>query len=99
VYSPHHNPIEYCFHNWKNEIKHVDQLHDKLQQQVEDTRTVVTDQLVTNILEHVYQLYTHCIQELPLEDFKPIGHRVVRRQDEAALQREVVAAGAEEKED
>jgi hypothetical protein len=47
----------------------------------------------------VYQLYSHCIQELPLEEFKSIGHRVARAQDEAALQRAVVAADAEEKED
>ena len=98
VYSPHLNPIEYCFHNWKNEIKHVDQLHDRrtLQQQIEDTRTVVTDHLVTRILEHVYQLYSHCIQGLPLEEFKSIGHRVARAQEEAALQRAVIAAGAQE---
>ena len=99
VYSPHLNPIEYCFHNWKNEIKHVDQLVDKrtLQQQVVDSRTVITDHLVTRILEHVYQLYSHCIQSIPLEEFKPIGHRVARAQEEAALQRAVIAAGAEEK--
>jgi transposase len=100
VCPPHLNPIEYCFHNWKTEIKHVDQLHDRrpLLRQVEDTRTVVTDHLVGRILDHVYQLYAHCIQELPLEDVVPIGHRVARAQDEAALQRAVIAAGAEEKE-
>ena len=98
TYSPHLNPIEYCFHNWKNEIKHVDQLHDRrtLQQQVDECRTVITDHLVTRILEHVYQLYAHCILEKPLEEFKPIGHRVARAQEEAALQRAVIAAAAEE---
>ena len=36
TYSPHLNPIECRFHNWKTEIKHIDQLHDHrtLQQQV-----------------------------------------------------------------
>ena len=101
VYSPHLNPIEYPFHNWKNEIKHIDQPTDRrsLQQQIEDTRTVVTDELITHVLEHVYQLYAHCIQDLPLEEFKPIGHRVARRQQEAALQRRVIVLGTEEKEE
>ena len=101
VYSPHLNPIEYAFHNWKNEIKHMDQLTDRrsLQQQIEETRTVVTDELITHVLEHVYQLYAHCIQDLSLEEFKPIGHRVARRQQEAALQRRVIVLGTEEKEE
>ena len=99
-YSPHLNPIEYCFHNWKTQIKHIDQLHDRrtLQEQVDDARTAVTDHLVSRILEHVYQLYAHCIQELPLEEFKPIGHRVARARDEAELQRAVIRAGAMEEE-
>ena len=102
TYSPHLNPIEYVFHNWKTEIKHIDQLHDHrtLEQQVDDARIVITDHLVTRILEHVYQLYAHCIEMKPLEEFKPIGHRVARAQDDAALQRAVIAAGAvDEKEE
>ena len=103
VYSPHLNPIEYCFHNWKNAIKHIDQVHDKrtLQQQVDDTRVCVTGELVTNILNHVYQLYAHCIEEKKLEDFQPIGHRVSRAQQEAALQRDIIRirADADEKEE
>ena len=101
TYSPHLNPIEYCFHNWKNGIKRIDQLHDNrtLEQQVRDARLVITAHLVSRILDHVFQLYSHCIQELPLEDFKPIGHRVARAQQEAALQRAVIAAGADEKEE
>ena len=90
TYSPHLNPIEYCFHNWKTEIKHIDQLHDRrpLREQVDDTRTVITPHLVSRILDHVFQYYAHCIQELPLEDFKPIGHRVLRGQQEAERQRQ-----------
>ena len=90
TYSPHLNPIEYCFHNWKTEIKHVDQLHDRrrLQEQIDDTRTCITAQLVTRILDHVFQYYAHCIQEKPLEDFKPIGCRVLRRRQEEARQRQ-----------
>ena len=89
TYSPHLNPIEYCFHNWKTEIKHVDQLHDRrgLREQVDETRICITAHLVTRILDHVYQYYTHCIQGLPLEDFKPIGCRVLRAQQEAERQR------------
>lgn len=85
TYSPHLNPIEYCFHNWKTEIKHIDQLHDRrpLKQQVDETRTVITPHLVSRILDHVYQYYTLCIQELPLEDFKPLPHRVQRAHQEA----------------
>jgi len=100
TYSPHLNPIEYVFHNWKMEIKHIDQLHDRrtLEQQVDDARLVVTDHLVTEILEHVYQLYAHCIEMKPLEEFKPIGHRVARARDEAELQRAVIAAGAVDEE-
>ena len=84
VYSPHLNPIEYCFHNWKNEIKHIDQLKDKrsLHQQVEDTRLCVTDKLVKAIINHVYQLYSWCIQDKPLEEFEPIGKRVARAKEE-----------------
>ena len=50
TYSPHLNPIEYCFHNWKTEIKHVDQLHDRrgLREQLDDTRTCITAHLVTH---------------------------------------------------
>jgi transposase len=90
TYSPHLNPIEYCFHNWKTEIKHVDQLNDRrsLSQQVDDTRTCITAHLVTRIVDHVYQYYAHCIQELPLEDFKPIGNRVQRARQEVELQRQ-----------
>ena len=48
VYSPHLNPIEYTFSKWKNEMKHINQLADRrtLQQQIEDTRVVVTDKYV-----------------------------------------------------
>ena len=90
TYSPHLNPIEYCFHNWKTEIKHVDQLHDRrrLQEQVDDTRTCITPHLVTRILDHVYQYYTHCTQGKPLEEFKPIGNRVQRARQEADRQRQ-----------
>ena len=100
TYSPHLNPIEYCFHNWKTEIKHVDQLQDgrTLQQQIDDTRTVITDVLVSHILVHVFQLYAWCIQMKPLEEFQPIGHRVGRRALEGDLQRAVIAAEAEEEE-
>ena len=28
TYSPHFNPIAYCFHNWKTEMKHINQLLD-----------------------------------------------------------------------
>ena len=85
TYSPHLNPIEYCFHNWKTEIKHIDQLHDRrpLSQQVDESRVVITAELVTRILDHVYQYYTHCIQEKPLEEFTPLPHRVQRAQQEA----------------
>jgi hypothetical protein len=95
-YSPHLNPIEYCFHNWKSEIKLIDQVVDRrsLRQQVEDTRTCITSHLVARILDHVYQLYAHCIEMKPLDEFKPIGHRVARSQVEAQLQRNVIAAGA-----
>jgi len=88
TYSPHLNPIEYCFHNWKTEIKHIDQLTDSrtLQQQIDDTRTCITDHLVARILDHVYQYYTHCIQRKPLEEFKPIGHRILRARQEAERQ-------------
>ena len=101
VYSPHLNPIEYTFSKWKNEMKHIDQLTDRrtLLQQIEDTRVVVTDKYVWKILEHVFQLYSHCIELLPLEEFKPIGHRVARAREEAELQRAVIAAGAEETEE
>ena len=98
TYSPHLNPIEYCFHNWKTEIRHINQLTDRrsLIQQVDDTRTCIDAHLVTRILDHVYQLYMHCIEKKPLEEFKPIGHRTARSQVEAQLQRDVIAAGAEE---
>jgi hypothetical protein len=90
TYSPHLNPIEYCFHNWKTEIKHVDQLHDRrrLQEQIDDTRTCITAHLVTRILDQVYQYYTHCIQGKPLEEFTPIGNRVQRVRQEADRQRQ-----------
>ena len=101
VYSPHLNPIEYCFHNWKTEMKDITQISDRrtLTQQIEDTRACVTPQLVKNILTHVYQLYAQCMDRKPLEVFKPIGHRVARTGQEAAMQREVIrlAARAEEK--
>ena len=98
VYSPHLHPIEYCFHNWKTELKHIDQVHDtrNLQEQVDETRIHITAELVSNITTHVYQLYAHCMEDLPLEDFKPIGHRVARARDEAALQRDVIRAGSEQ---
>lgn len=100
TYSPHLNPIEYCFHNWKSEIKHINQLDDTrpLRQQIDDTRTCITDHLVNSILDHVFQLYAHCIQGKTLEEFKPIGHRVRRAQQEAALQRRVIAERAEQDE-
>ena len=90
TYSPHLNPIEYCFHNWKTEIKHIDQVKDQrtLQQQVDDTRTCITAHLVDRITDHVYQLHIHCQEGLPLEDFKPIGHRVLRAAQEAERQRQ-----------
>jgi hypothetical protein len=89
VYSPHLNPIEYCFHNWKTEMKHIDQLHDHrtLQEQLDETRACITPHLVTRILDHVYQYYTHCIARLPLAEFKPIGHRVLRARLEAEAER------------
>ena len=90
TYSPQLNPIEYCFHNWKTEIKHIDQMHERrtLQEQIDNTRTCITPHLVTRILDHVYQYCAHCIQGLPLDDFKPIGHRVQRAQQETERQRQ-----------
>ena len=101
VYSPHLNPIEYCFHNWKTELKHIDQIKDTrtLQTQIEDTRVHITAELVANITTHVYRLYAHCMEDRPLEEFQPIGHRVARAQQEAARQREVIRLCAEDEEE
>ena len=34
------------------------------------------------------QYYMHCIQELPLEELKPLPHRVQRAQQKAERQRQ-----------
>ena len=68
----------------------MDQLHDgrSLREQLDDTRICITAHLVSRILDHVYQYYAHCIQGQPLEEFKPLGHRVLRAQQEAERERQ-----------
>jgi len=92
IKSPHLNLIEYCFNNWKTEIKHIDQLHEQriLQAQIDDTRTCINEHVVTRILGHVYLLITHCVQLKPLEEFKPLGHRVHRAQIGAERHRQSI---------
>ena len=70
-YSPHLNPIEYAFAIWKNAIKRVDQLTTAitLQQQIDNAAPLITDQLISRCLDHVYRYYVHCIQRKPLEKF------------------------------
>ena len=72
-YSPHLNPIEYCFKIWKDAIKKIDQTTTAvgLQRQIDDAAPLVTDHLVTRCLDHVYRYYVHCMQRLPLEEFDP----------------------------
>jgi len=90
-YSPHLNPIEYCFHVWKSEIKNLDQTTaGDMSEQIERARTLITPELVSNCLTHVYQYYAHCITKKPLEEFipiKPPGKKELKRQREAAEQR------------
>jgi hypothetical protein len=50
------------------------------------TTTVIIDHLVSCILDHVYQYYTHYIQMTLLEEFVSLGHRLERAQQEAELQ-------------
>lgn len=100
TYSPHLNPIEYVFHVWKTQIKHIDQLHtDKtLLQQIDEARVVITDTLVDRCLDHVFQYYSHCMQGLPLEEFVPLGKRSQRKRlEEEAKQREQKEQEEEEK--
>ena len=89
-YSPHLNPIEYCFHNWKTEIKHIDQLKDgrTLLQQIDDTRIVITSELVGRIMDHVYQYYALCSQCKPLEEFVPLPNKVKRKRQHDELVRQ-----------
>ena len=79
----------------------MDQLHDgrTLQQQIDDTRTVVTDGLVTRILEHCINCTAGAFKASRWRSSRPIGHRVWRRQQEAEAQRALIAgvAGEEEK--
>ena len=72
-YSPHLNPIEYCFKKWKNAIKNIDQITTAfgLQRQIEDAAPLVADRLVARCLDHVYRYYVHCRQRLPLDKFDP----------------------------
>ena len=74
VYSPHLNPIEYCFHLWKSEIKRNDQItiQQDLQQQIDHAAQLITPLFVSRCLDHVYQYYTHCIEGKPLETFRPL---------------------------
>jgi hypothetical protein len=82
TYSPHLNPIEYCFHMWKDEILHrYNQIttDTPLMQQIDECREVVTDLFVARTLDHVYQYYLLCIEGKPLEDFVPLPKREERR--------------------
>ena len=58
-YSPHLNPIEYCFHSWKTAIKREDQVTTSitLQQQIDNAAALITDKLVSRCLDHVYRYY------------------------------------------
>lgn len=71
-YSPHLNPIEYCFHIWKTEIKNTVQTESSnLRAQIDAASRCITPELVSNCLDHVYQYYVHCISKKPLEEFVP----------------------------
>ena len=74
VYSPHLNPIEYCFSLWKSEIKRVDQITttQSLQQQIDTAARLITPTYVARCLDHVYEYYARCIEGKPLEAFRPL---------------------------
>lgn len=71
-YSPHLNPIEYCFHLWKTDIKNTPQTQSSnLREQVDRAAAKITPAVVSSCLDHVYQYYVHCINKKLLEDFVP----------------------------
>ena len=71
-YSPHLNPIEYCFHLWKTEIKNTPQTQSSnLREQVDRAAAKITPAVVSSCLDHVYQYYVHCITAKPLQEFVP----------------------------
>ena len=60
-----------------------------MRQQIELARTLITAELVSSCLNHVYLYYAHCIEKKPLEEFVPIkrpGKKELKRQREEAEQ-------------
>ena len=73
-YSPHLNVIEYCFSRWKGQVKAIDQLNTTLtlQQQVERAAALITPEYVNRCMDHVMQVYLHCLEGKPLGEFIPL---------------------------
>ena len=73
-YSPHLNVIEYCFNRWKARVKANDQLHEtrSLLEQIEQAAVLITPQYVNRCMDHVMQVYLHCIEGKPLGKFIPL---------------------------
>jgi len=70
-YSPHLNVIEYCFHVWKSEVKRTNQLATTkpLSKQIEEAALLITPDYVNRCMDHVMQVYMHCVEGKPLGEF------------------------------
>jgi len=72
-WSPHLNPIEYCFNIWKGQIKREIKTNaTTLREQIAEASKAITPRYVERCLDHVYKYYTGCIQMKDLDNFEPL---------------------------
>lgn len=72
-WSPHLNPIEYCFAAWKQQIKtQVKTDTVTLGRQIEEASKAITADYVGRCLDHVYKYYPSCINMEDLTQFRPV---------------------------
>jgi hypothetical protein len=72
-YSPHLNPIEYCFSRWKQHIKRERKTDtETLRTQINTASKLITPEYVSNCLDRVYKYYPLCIRMEDLTQFKPV---------------------------
>jgi len=76
-YSPHLNAIEYCFHLWKSEVKRTNQLTTTkpLSKQIDEAAQLITPDYVNRCMDHVMQVYMHCVEGKPLGEFTPLDKK------------------------
>ena len=71
-WTPHLNPIEYCIHVWKGEIKRAHKTTTaSLRLQIDTASRNITAALVDNCLNHVFKYYSKCIAMEDLIQFDP----------------------------